>query len=142
MAFFGNNKKDNKSKPTTAKSSAPQSTGGLNSLVHQTKLEGTINADSDFRVDGRIKGTLNCKARVIIGPTGAVDGQIHCQNAIIEGYFSGDLKVSDSLIIKGSATVSGDIETASLTVEPGAKFNVVCKTKGTSNTLESEVKGK
>ncbi|HHB79317.1 MAG TPA: polymer-forming cytoskeletal protein [Saprospiraceae bacterium] len=131
--MFGNKKKKQEIPPK--KMGGSPKTAGLNSLVQQTNLEGTIQADSDFRVDGTIKGTLNCTAKVIIGPTGAVEGNIKCQNAVIEGRFSGDLRVAESLTVKESAQLSGDVYTATLTVQPGAAFNVVCKmTKGAAGT--------
>ncbi len=128
--MFGSKKK--KQAPQAKKlTNTPKNAGGLNSLVHQTNLEGTINADSDFRVDGTIKGTLNCTSKVIIGPTGSVEGTIKCQSAVIEGQFTGELRVADSLAVKENAVISGDVYTATLVVQPGAVFNVVCKmTKG------------
>jgi len=130
--MFGS-KKNKQSAPPKKTVGAPK-TAGLNSLVQQTNLEGTIKADSDFRVDGTIKGTLNCSAKVIIGPTGAVEGTIKCENAVVEGRFSGELHVSGSLTVKESANLSGDVYTSTLVVQPGAVFNVVCKmTKGTTS---------
>ena len=113
--------KDNSSNTTTTTSSP-----SLNSLVKGTLIEGTINSEHDFRIDGKVKGHLNCQARVIIGPYGFVDGEINCQNAVIEGTFTGILKVKDTLQIKDSAKVEGDITTDKLSVQPGAIFNVSC----------------
>ena len=72
-------------------SPSPSPSGGhsLNSIVEGTNIEGTVNANSDIRVDGAIKGKLFCDAKVIIGPTGKVDGEIRCENAVIEGKFEG-----------------------------------------------------
>ena len=44
----------------------------LNSLVKGTIVEGTVSSESDIRIDGNIKGTLTCKAKVIVGPTGCL----------------------------------------------------------------------
>ncbi len=98
----------------------------LNSLVKGTVLEGTITSENDIRIDGIIKGTLTCKAKVIIGPTGFIDGEVRCENAIIEGKFLGKLKVNDLLHVKETAEVNGDIKTSKLVVQSGAIFNVVC----------------
>lgn len=101
--------------------------GALNSIVNGTSIEGTINADHDIRIDGSMKGILNCKGKVIIGPKGQIDGEIHAQNAVIEGTFKGILQISDLLHIKETAEVEGEINTDKLSVAPGAKFNVVSK---------------
>jgi len=122
--MFGNNKK--KEDTVSTPSSSPKSSGGLNSLVAGTTVEGNINADNDFRIDGTLVGNLNGKAKVIIGPDGKVKGEIKCVNAIVEGSFDGVMKVSNQLHIRATADLKGHIHTADLIVESGAKFNVEC----------------
>ena len=119
--------------------SAPSASGSNNSIVSGTKLEGTINANSDIRIDGELKGKLLCKGRVIIGPSGIVDGEVDCQNAIIEGKFTGNLKVSELLTIKENATISGDIKTDKINIQAGASFNGNCSMGGQS--IKSSKKG-
>lgn len=116
--------------------SSPDS-NALNSLVKGTLVEGTVKAESDIRVDGTIKGTLTCNAKVIIGPSGVIEGDIVCQNAVIEGKFNGKLKVSDLLSIKETAEVVGDITTDKLLVQPGAIFNVTCNMKDAQKNKET-----
>lgn len=120
--MFGSNKNTEDSK-----SAATSSSNSLNTLVKGTVVEGSLRCDNDLRVDGSIKGKLNCKAKLIIGPTGVVDGEIRCENAVIEGHFSGKLWVSELLNIRETATVEGEISTNKLLVQSGAKFNVSCK---------------
>ncbi len=99
----------------------------LNSLVNGTVIEGNINSDSDIRIDGTIKGTLNCTAKVIIGPSGYINGEIRCQNAVIEGRFEGQLEVKEKLHVRETAEIHGDVQTNILVVNAGAVFNVSCK---------------
>lgn len=129
--MFGNSKETEDSKKTVAAAS----TGALNALVKGTVIEGTVRCDSDLRVDGAIKGKLSCQSKVIIGPTGSVDGEIRCQNAVIEGKFKGNLYVTELLNVRETAEVDGEITTNKLIVQSGAKFNVACKMEvgGTSN---------
>ncbi len=105
----------------------PSSTNhALNSLVKGTTVKGDIISENDFRIDGELVGTLNCKAKVIIGPTGKVNGDIRCQNAMIEGSFTGTLKVLGLLNIRETAKVDGNITTQKVIVQSGAVFNVNC----------------
>lgn len=121
--MFGNNK--NTEEPKSQAVTSPSSS--LNTLVKGTVVEGTLRCDSDLRVDGTIKGKLNCKAKVIIGPTGIVEGEIQCANAVVEGRFKGILHVSELLNVRETAEVEGDVTTNKLVVQSGAKFNVTCK---------------
>jgi cytoskeletal protein CcmA (bactofilin family) len=118
--MFGANKK---SEPTTNNSTG---IGALNSLVQGTVVEGKVRAESDIRVDGIIRGDLHCTAKVIIGPTGEVEGTITCANAMIEGKFEGVLHVEDLLNVRETAVVKGEIHTGKLVVQAGAVFNVSC----------------
>ncbi len=120
--MFGSNKSTDE--PKSAATSSPNS---LNTLVKGTAVEGSLQCESDLRVDGSIKGTLNCKAKLIIGPTGVVDGEIRCENAVIEGSFKGKLWVHELLNVRESAVVEGEIVTNKLLVQSGARFNVTCK---------------
>ncbi len=131
--MFGNNKKtnnDNTALSTTGASSA------INTIVTGTKVEGTINAKNDLRVDGIIEGTLHCTGKLIIGTDGKVDGDAHCQNAVIEGKFNGNLTVAEILDVRESASVVGEIKTGKLLVQNGATFNGNCD-MGQSKKIKS-----
>jgi cytoskeletal protein CcmA (bactofilin family) len=99
----------------------------LNTLVKGTVVEGTVKSESDIRIDGIIKGSLNCNAKVIIGPSGFIEGEVKCANAVIEGKFEGSLQVTELLNVRENAKVSGDVRTNKLIVQSGAVFNVDCK---------------
>ena len=124
--FGNNNGKDNA--PKAKPGSAPASGGGhsLNTISQGTVVEGTLKAKNDIRIDGTIKGTLECEAKVIIGPTGFIEGEVSCDNAVIEGKFSGTLRVREMLNLRETAEVDGDVTTGKLTVQPGCVFNVNC----------------
>ncbi len=122
--MFNNTKNDTKGKTNGLIASASSSS---NSLVQGTNIEGTVQADKDIRIDGTLKGTLNCKGKVIIGPTGYITGEVQCENAVIEGRFEGVLLVNDILHVKETARVEGDVTTQKLVVQPGSIFNVKCK---------------
>lgn len=123
----------NKSKEsnTSSGASAPAApSGSTNSIVSGTSVEGTIVANNDIRIDGSLSGILNCKGRVIIGPEGSVDGEIKCQNAVIEGRFSGKIEIEELLNVRENANIQGDVKTNKLLVQPGAVYNVSCAMGG------------
>jgi len=102
-------------------------------------MEGSINSDSDIRIDGELIGTLTCKGKIIIGPKGFVDGNIDCATALVEGHFKGVLKTTELLNVAESAVIDGEVTTGRLAVHPGAKFNVHCATgSATSGSAKSK----
>ena len=119
-----------KEKPSRKSIIPTSSTVAFNSLVQGTSVKGDIVADSDIRIDGKHIGDIECAAKIIIGITGYVEGNIQCQNAVIEGRFKGSLKVHELLQVKDKAEIAGQISTGKILVQPGAIFNVVCSMKG------------
>lgn len=108
-----------------------------NVIAKNTTIVGDIKSDGDFRIDGSLEGTLLTKGRVIIGVDGLVEGKIEVINAEVEGKFSGDLIVSDTLTIKATANISGNVTIGKLSAEPGALFNATCVMKGSTEELNS-----
>ena len=127
--MFGSKKTAEEVRTTGGKPALPSGENALNSLVRGTTVEGSIVAESDIRIDGTIRGTLTCSAKVIIGPSGLIDGEVKCQNAVIEGKFYGKLRVADLLSVKESAEIVAEVTTSKLSVAPGAIFDVTCKMK-------------
>ena len=89
--------KKNKSKHVQENNLHAPSGPSLNSIVSGTQLEGDVVSQSDIRIDGIIKGNLNCSSKVIIGPSGVVEGTIECNCALIEGSFEGVINVEELL---------------------------------------------
>jgi cytoskeletal protein CcmA (bactofilin family) len=97
-----------------------------NIIGKETSLEGDLNTSGNLRVEGRIVGSIQTKAKVVLGDTSAVKGDIIAQTAEIGGEVHGTIKVSGLLTLKPTAVVSGDIITGKLVFEEGAKFNGTC----------------
>jgi cytoskeletal protein CcmA (bactofilin family) len=68
--MFNSNKPSGMSKTNTADSPS------INMIGSGTVIEGDIKANGDMRIDGNIKGSINVKGKLVIGPTGVVDGEV------------------------------------------------------------------
>jgi cytoskeletal protein CcmA (bactofilin family) len=119
----------NKDKPLKPK------TMERNVVAKNTSITGDITSEGNFRIDGTLEGTLKTNGRVIIGVDGVIIGKVESSNADIEGKFSGELIVHETLSIKGTANISGDVVVGKLSVEPGATFNATCAMKGAVKEL-------
>jgi cytoskeletal protein CcmA (bactofilin family) len=101
-----------------------------NIIGKNTSIVGDISSEGDFRIDGNVDGTIITTGRVVIGKSGSTNGKVECNNADIEGKFSGELLVHNTLTLKASAKIAGDVIIGKLAVEPGAEFNLLWKTSG------------
>ena len=92
-----------------------------------TVIKGEINSPNDIRIDGTFEGKIVCKGRVVAGEKAVIKGDIVCENADFWGKLEGCLYVKDTLTLKDTCTVTGDLHIKRLVVELGARFNGACK---------------
>jgi cytoskeletal protein CcmA (bactofilin family) len=109
-----------------SKKDAPVNPKAMNQLGQGTVIEGDISSDADIRIDGRIKGNVTTKGKLVLGSAGIIEGDVFCLNAYVEGRINGKIESGDLLILSKSALVNGDIIIKKLVVEEGAKFNGKC----------------
>ena len=98
----------------------------VNIIGHGTIIEGEVSSNGDIRIDGTVKGSVSTKAKLVIGSSGNVEGDVFCQNADISGTVKGKSIVSELLYLKSSSKFNGDIVTGKLVVEVGAAFTGSC----------------
>jgi cytoskeletal protein CcmA (bactofilin family) len=102
-------------------------TAAINLISNGTEITGDIRSTGDIRIDGTLAGNLNTKGKVVIGPTGRVNGEVICKNSEVSGLVEGKIVVNQLLILKVASKILGDIVTSKLSIEPGAIFTGNCK---------------
>ncbi len=121
--MFNNKDKKNPGAPTRNSESTNSS---INLIGAGTIIEGDVRSNGDIRIDGTVHGKVISKAKVVVGSTGTVDGDVSCQNSDLSGTVKGKMSVSELLFLKSSAKIIGDIVTGKLVVEVGATFTGSC----------------
>lgn len=97
-----------------------------NEIAKGTEITGNIETFGNIRVDGKVFGDLKTKSKAVFGTSSFLQGNLHAQNAEIEGEVDGTVNVAELLVLKSTAVVKGDIRTNKLVVESGAKFDGTC----------------
>lgn len=118
--------------------SAGQDSPSINIIGNGTQLTGDIRSNGDFRVDGQLVGTINIKGKLVVGPTGKIEGEIVCQNADISGEIKGKINVTELLTLKATARLNGDIITGKIAIEPEAQFTGTCSMGGVVKNMQTE----
>lgn len=98
-----------------------------NAITAESKIIGTIVANNDIRIDGTVEGDIQCRGKVVIGEKGFVHGNIQCTNAEVQGRIEGKVEALQTLALRASANIQGDVATQSLIVEPNAIFCGTCQ---------------
>jgi len=105
----------------------------INLISNGTDITGDVKSVGDIRIDGSLTGNLNTKGKVVIGPTGKINGEVLCKNSEVSGMVEGKIKVNQLLILKATSKIFGDITTSKLSIEPGAIFSGNCKMSENDN---------
>lgn len=92
-----------------------------------TVIKGEINSPNDIRIDGVFEGKIFSKGRVVVGEKAEIKGDIVCDNVDFWGKMTGSLYVRDTLTLKDTCSVNGDLHVQRLVVELGAHFDGTCK---------------
>ena len=98
-----------------------------NAITSGSKIIGTIIADGDIRIDGTVEGELQRAGKVVIGEKGLVKGTVSCQNSEIMGSLDGKINNSQTLALRATGKIKGEVQTQTLIVEPNAQFNGSCQ---------------
>lgn len=84
-------------------------------------VHGRIESDVFVRIDGHIKGDLIIGEGLIIGENGIIEGNIKAREIVVFGTVNGSV-TADSIDIKSSGNILGELHTNSLQVETGATY--------------------
>lgn len=114
-----------------------QESPAINLIGSGTVIKGDVTSNGDIRIDGTLNGSVHSKGKLVVGPTGNIEGEIVCQNADLSGIIKAQVNVSELLSIKATAKLTGDVITNKLAIEPGAVFSGSCSM---SNMLPKEPK--
>jgi cytoskeletal protein CcmA (bactofilin family) len=109
-------------------SSPEKSAPGSATLISSgTILRGNVKSDTDLRIDGTIHGNVTSSAKIVVGPSGFVEGNIEGANADVTGKVKGNITVKELLQLREKSNVEGNINAGKLQVDPAAIFNGKCQ---------------
>lgn len=97
-----------------------------NLIGNGTSLKGDVESNGDIRIDGNLTGSIKCNGKVIIGPTGVLNGDLLCKQADISGTVRGTIKTEELTSLKSTARVEVELVTKQLLIEVGAVFTGKC----------------
>jgi cytoskeletal protein CcmA (bactofilin family) len=118
--------------------------GNLSGFVGSgTVVTGEANFKALMRVDGHLSGRITSSTgTLIVGANGKVDANIEVAIAMIHGTVNGDIIATQRLELGRAAKLNGNIQTASLVIEPGALFEGTCKMIKMASTAKSKSNGR
>ena len=92
-----------------------------------TIIKGEMSSPNDIRIDGTFEGKIFSNGKVVVGEKAVVTGDIICTNVDFWGKMRGNFYVKDTLSLKDTCNVEGDLHIKRLQIELDAKFNGTCR---------------
>lgn len=93
------------------------------SVVDQhSNFDGTFRSNRDLRIEGEVKGTIECKGTLFVAQGANVSAKIEAENVTVAGDLNGDVRCLGRLQIMPSGRVRGKVSTNTLVVNEGAYY--------------------
>ena len=86
-------------------------------------VKGELSGSEDLVVDGEVEGSISLRGQSLtVGPNGRVRANIEARNVILHGRVDGDVHATERVELRKTASLTGNISTARISIEDGAFF--------------------
>jgi len=117
-------KKDERSEPNP--NISPTARVGMSatkSLIGESmNITGTIQANEEVVIEGKVKGTINVSSLLTVGHQGYVNAEINANEVVIQGKAEGNITATDRVEIYSNGEFLGDVNSKKLVIKEGAIF--------------------
>ena len=100
-----------------------QNVNDISRISQGAAIRGDLSSATDIRVDGQIDGTLFSEGKIVVGEAARLSGKMFATSIDFWGKMDGDVFVKDTLSLKSSSVVNGNIHVRKIQVEMGAQVN-------------------
>jgi cytoskeletal protein CcmA (bactofilin family) len=92
-------------------------------LGRTLRFKGELRAEEDFVLQGRVEGSIHHTQNLTIGIDGVVSGDSRALTIVVDGTVEGDLYALESISIRQTARVVGNLLAPRVAIADGASFN-------------------
>jgi cytoskeletal protein CcmA (bactofilin family) len=105
-------------KRTVQPEAAPASFLGLGIFI-----KGSIFSRQDLYIDGQVEGTIEAAGSTLtVGPNASLTASVRAQRIVIAGKVCGAVCAVESVELRNTCTLLGDVTTSRISIEDGAYF--------------------
>jgi cytoskeletal protein CcmA (bactofilin family) len=85
-------------------------------------FDGTFQSKRDLRIEGEVKGTIECRGTLFVAQGAKVAAKVEADNIAVAGDLNGEIKCSGRLQLMPSGRVHGKVTTQTLVINEGAYY--------------------
>ncbi len=109
-------------RPVLPSAPAVRTVSPSTSVDASSEFEGRLRCRETLRIDGRIKGEVECEKSVLVGEGARVQANIAADEVQISGFVEGNIAARRKITLERTAVVTGDLTTPGIVIEEGAKL--------------------
>lgn len=91
-------------------------------IDRHTTVDGTFQANRDLRIEGTVKGNIECQGTLFVAQGANVTAKVVAENVTVAGDLNGEVNCRGRLQIMPSGRLRGKVATQSLVVNEGAFY--------------------
>ena len=92
----------------------------------KTRINGDVEFDGGFHVDGHINGNVKCaagaEATLSVSEQGCIEGSVVVPNIVLNGLVKGDIDATDRVELGPKARVLGSVHYSTIETAVGAQI--------------------
>ena len=98
----------------------------LTVIANEISFKGELEVSHELHFYGKLTGKIIGLpgSKIFIKECASVEGIVHADQLIIEGFVKGEITCKNRLWVTPNGKVIGSVKTPSMTIDPGAIFEV------------------
>jgi len=91
-------------------------------IDRHSNFDGTFRSSRDLRIEGEVKGTIECQGTLFVAEGAIVSAKVEAENITVAGDLNGEVRCLGRLQIMPSGQVRGKVTTGTLVINEGAYY--------------------
>ncbi len=106
----------------TNRSQSYDASEALSLIDRHSTFDGTYRSSRDLRIEGQVKGTIECRGTVHVAQGAQVDAHVEAENIVVAGELSGEIVCRGRLQLMPTGRLRGKVSTQTLVINEGAIY--------------------
>lgn len=94
----------------------------LSLIDRHSAFDGTYRSSRDLRIEGQVKGTIECRGTLHVAQGAQVDAHVEAENIVVAGELSGEIVCRGRLQLMPTGRLRGKVSTQTLVINEGAIY--------------------
>jgi cytoskeletal protein CcmA (bactofilin family) len=96
-------------------------------LDEGSEIEGRYTCAGTVVLDAKLRGDVVARDALVVGERGVVEGTVRAGTLVVRGTIVGNVTAAESVELRASARVTGDVDAPLIVMEAGAVLDGRCR---------------